>query len=322
MTPYLDGRTIVARPGSRFLIFGLAAILALGGLATRLFYLQVVQGGQFAALSQGNREVQQAIPSSRGLIYDRQGARPRQERLRPTAVKVRPVDLPEQRRDEVVARLSALLSMPTSRHQRRDRRQSRAPGSTSFGSPTDVPDATARLMPRPATPCPASRSSSRPAASTRRDRSSRRSSATPARSRRTSSSSSRSRATCPMTCRQDRRSRRTTRTSCAGRTAARPSSATPPAASSRSSRPRAMRRPATRSTLTIDVKEQIYAQQALQWGMRAAGLKRGVVIVDEPADRRGPRDGQPADLRRQRLRPRDQRQGLREARSTTRTSRC
>ena len=28
--------------------------------------------------------------------------------------------------------------------------------------------------------------------------------------------------------------------------------------------------------------------------MRAAGLKRGVVIVDEPADRRDPRDGQPA----------------------------
>ena len=41
----------------------------------------------------------------------------------------------------------------------------------------------------------------------------------------------------------------------------------------------------------------------------------------EPPDRRGPRDGQPADLRQQRLRARDQRQGLREAPRTTRTSR-
>ena len=34
--------------------------------------------------------------------------------------------------------------------------------------------------------------------------------------------------------------------------------------------------------LTIDVKEQQYAQKALQWGMRAIGLKRGVVIVMNP----------------------------------------
>jgi penicillin-binding protein 2 len=34
--------------------------------------------------------------------------------------------------------------------------------------------------------------------------------------------------------------------------------------------------------LTIDTKEQRYAQKALQWGMKAAGLKRGVVIVMNP----------------------------------------
>ena len=34
--------------------------------------------------------------------------------------------------------------------------------------------------------------------------------------------------------------------------------------------------------LTVDVKEQENAQKALQWGMRAAGLKRGVVIVMNP----------------------------------------
>src|SRR5204862_8361964 len=34
--------------------------------------------------------------------------------------------------------------------------------------------------------------------------------------------------------------------------------------------------------LTIDDHEQQIAQQALQWGMHAAGLKRGVVIVMNP----------------------------------------
>ena len=70
MNPYLDGRP-ASRPLSRFLIFGLAAILAIGGLTTRLFYLQVVSGGQFAELSQGNRTVIQAIPSSRGYCSRR-----------------------------------------------------------------------------------------------------------------------------------------------------------------------------------------------------------------------------------------------------------
>src|SRR5512144_2833304 len=110
MSSYLDGPPMATRPGSRFLVFGIAAILAIGGLTTRLFYLQVVSGGQFAALSQGNREVAQAIPSSRGLIYDRAG-RVLVKNVPTYAVKIRPVDLPEERRDEVVARLAALLSL-------------------------------------------------------------------------------------------------------------------------------------------------------------------------------------------------------------------
>ncbi|HEY7031743.1 MAG TPA: hypothetical protein VH482_10465, partial [Thermomicrobiales bacterium] len=73
MTPYLDGRRDYSRPNSRFLVFGLAMILAIGGLTTRLFYLQIVNGGQFAAMSEGNRTASEAIPSARGLIYDRNG---------------------------------------------------------------------------------------------------------------------------------------------------------------------------------------------------------------------------------------------------------
>ena len=110
MNPYLEGRSTTSRPGSRFLVFGIAAILAIGGLTTRLFYLQIVNGGQFAALSQVNQEVAQAIPSSRGLIYDRAG-RILVKNVLTYAVKIRPADLPENRRDDVVARLAALLKM-------------------------------------------------------------------------------------------------------------------------------------------------------------------------------------------------------------------
>src|SRR5688572_28448799 len=110
MTPYMDGRPAAPRPGTRFLVIGIAVILAIGGLTTRLFYLQIVSGGQFATLSQGKREVDQAIPSSRGLIYDRAG-RVHVKNVSSSAVAIRPVDLPEERRDEVVARLSALLKL-------------------------------------------------------------------------------------------------------------------------------------------------------------------------------------------------------------------
>jgi penicillin-binding protein 2 len=104
---YVDPKRSGARPLSRFLVFGLAVVVSIGALSARLFYLQVVTGGQFAALSEGNRTSLQAIPSTRGLIYDRSGA-VLVTNVPTFAVKVRPADLPEERRDEVVARLSAL----------------------------------------------------------------------------------------------------------------------------------------------------------------------------------------------------------------------
>ena len=144
MTPYLDGRPAVTRPGSRFLIFGIAVILAIGGLTTRLFYLQIVSGGQFAALNQGKREITQAIPSARGLIYDRAG-RVLVKNVRTSAVAIRPVDLPEERRDEVVARLSSLLKINVA-----DINASidGNPGSRFdlVRIASDVPDATASLI--------------------------------------------------------------------------------------------------------------------------------------------------------------------------------
>jgi penicillin-binding protein 2 len=108
---YLDGRREYTRPLSRFLLFGLVAIVGLSVLTARLFYLQVLSGGTFATLAEGNRTVLQAIPSSRGLIYDRTG-KVLVTNVPTYAVKIRPADLPEERRDEVVARLSALIGTP------------------------------------------------------------------------------------------------------------------------------------------------------------------------------------------------------------------
>lgn len=110
MDIYLDGRPAQARSAIRFLAFGLVAVLGLGLLTARLFYLQVASGQRYPAVAAGNRTVLQPIPSARGLIFDRSGA----ELVRNVpsyVVKIRPADLPESRRTDVVARLAALLSI-------------------------------------------------------------------------------------------------------------------------------------------------------------------------------------------------------------------
>jgi penicillin-binding protein 2 len=94
----------------RFVAFGLVVVLAVSGLTARLFYLQVTHVDQFVEQATQNRTVQQAIPSSRGLIYDRAG-RPLVVNEPSYAIKIRPADLPESRRDAVVAQLAKLLRM-------------------------------------------------------------------------------------------------------------------------------------------------------------------------------------------------------------------
>ena len=111
MSTYFDDRREQSRPLSRFLIFGLAVIIGLTSLSARLFYMQVVSATDYAALAQGNRSIVQAIPSSRGLIYDRNGV-DLVTNVPTFSVKIRPADLPEERRDDVVARLSSLTHTP------------------------------------------------------------------------------------------------------------------------------------------------------------------------------------------------------------------
>ncbi len=98
------------RRPARFIAFGLVVLLAVGGLTARLFYIQIVDGGRFATLSARNRTVEEAIRAPRGLIYDRAG-RVLVTNVPTFAVKVRPADLPQSVRPLVVERLAALLDM-------------------------------------------------------------------------------------------------------------------------------------------------------------------------------------------------------------------
>lgn len=110
MNSYLDGRPAPERRFSRFVVFGLAVVLALSTLTARLFYLQITNGTEFSAISNRQRTVDEPIPAPRGIMYDRNG-RLLVTNVATFAVKVRPADLPDSLRDEVVARLGALLSM-------------------------------------------------------------------------------------------------------------------------------------------------------------------------------------------------------------------
>ena len=106
----LEKRIAAQRRPSRFVAFGVAVLLGVTVLTGRLAYMQLVNGGQYLAHVDPNRVVAEAVPSTRGLIYDRAG------RLLVTnvpsfAVKIRPGDLPVSQRGAVVTRLSALLGM-------------------------------------------------------------------------------------------------------------------------------------------------------------------------------------------------------------------
>ncbi|MHB8890671.1 MAG: penicillin-binding protein 2 [Candidatus Limnocylindrales bacterium] len=97
----------------RFIAFGLVAILVFGLLTTRLAYLQLSNGPAYAAQAEANRTAEVAVPAPRGLIYDRAG-RPLVTNIATFAVKITPADLPFSRRDDVSRRLGGLLGMEAS----------------------------------------------------------------------------------------------------------------------------------------------------------------------------------------------------------------
>ena len=118
---------------------------AVSGLTARLFYLQIVDGGRFATLSARNRTVLEAIPSPRGLIYDRNG--------RPLVTNV-PTFVGQDPSGRPAARSAARGRRPPrgpARHAMRPRSTPTIDGnpgsrSTSSGSPRTSTRTTARLI--------------------------------------------------------------------------------------------------------------------------------------------------------------------------------
>jgi penicillin-binding protein 2 len=144
VSTFYDERPRPVRNLSRFLVFALAVVIAVSGLTARLFYLQIVDGGRLATLATHNRTVQESIPAPRGLIYDRNG-RALVTNVATFVVKLRPADLPLDQRPVVVDRLAALLGMPaTDINATIDGN----PGSTFdlVRIATDVDERTARLI--------------------------------------------------------------------------------------------------------------------------------------------------------------------------------
>ena len=110
MSVFLGDRPKPVRSLSRFLAFALIAIIGISGLTARLFYLQIVDGGRLATLAVRNQTVIDAIKSPRGVILDRNG-RALVANVPNFVVKLRPSDLPLDQRLVVVDRLAALLGM-------------------------------------------------------------------------------------------------------------------------------------------------------------------------------------------------------------------
>lgn len=108
--PYLVPDRVRDRRPIRFVAFGVAMVMVFSLLTARLAYLQVTSSRTYAKQAEANRTVTEAIPASRGLIYDRKG-RVLVANVPSYAVKITPADLPYEQRDEVSARLGTLLGM-------------------------------------------------------------------------------------------------------------------------------------------------------------------------------------------------------------------
>ncbi|MEW6224867.1 MAG: penicillin-binding protein 2 [Chloroflexota bacterium] len=128
----------------RFLTFGIITIMAFSLLTTRLAYLQLGNGEAYAAQAEANRTVEQAITAPRGLIYDSKG-RLLVANVASFAVKITPADLPFGEREDVARRLGGLLGLDASDILTTI---DSAPGSRfdPVRVAQDVPEATARLV--------------------------------------------------------------------------------------------------------------------------------------------------------------------------------
>lgn len=97
----------------RFVAFGLATVMVFSLLTVRLAYLQISNGRSYAAQAEANRTATVSIPAPRGLIYDRNG-RLLVANVASYSVKIKPSDLPFDQRENVARQLSGLLGMQPS----------------------------------------------------------------------------------------------------------------------------------------------------------------------------------------------------------------
>ena len=91
----------------RFIVFGIAIILAISGLGLRLFQLQVAQASFYQDLTPPQLTTTRAVPVARGLMYDRRGKL--LVRNVPTFVlRILPAELPFDERPAVAERIERL----------------------------------------------------------------------------------------------------------------------------------------------------------------------------------------------------------------------
>ena len=308
---YVGGHQDRQRRPIRFLTFALIVILAFGVLGSRIFYLQVVEGRHLAAQAQTNRTVVQAIPATRGLIYDRSG-RPLVSNVASFSIKIRPADLPLSRRDEVVQRLAVLLGIdPTGINEAIDLN----PGSNFdlVRIAQDVPETTARIVAESPDELPGVQV----VVETRRAYSN-----GPLFSQVVGY-------TGPINADQlaDRKDDGYLPDDLLGKAGLEKTfedvlrgtygselverDATGRKLQVLSTMQDAI--PGASLKLTIDTKQQKYATKALQWAMKTVGFKRGVVIVMNPQTGRDPRARQPAHVRQQPVREGHLQRRLRQA---------
>ncbi len=308
VSAYLDGHPASPRERlSRFLVFGLgrhpgrqradrAAVLPPGRQRRR----------STPPSPTANRTVLESIPSPRGLIYDRNG-RALVTNVPTFAVKIRPADLPLAVATEVVDRLAALIGMdPADINAAIDSN----PGSrsTSSGSPRTSTRRRPGSSPKTTTQLPGRRGRRRGAPRVPRRAAVSQLLGYTGRSRPSSSRTSGDQGYLPDDLIGKAGVEAAYETSLRGTYGAE--------SVERDARGRKIQvlatvsdaQPGTRST---DHRHEGAEgrREGAQWGWsRRHQARRG--HRHEPADRRGPGDGQPADLRQQPVRARDQQRGL------------
>lgn len=103
-----------ARLAPRFVVFGVAIILAVAGLGLRLFQLQLAEGSTYAAYADVELTTEKPIPVARGLIYDRKG-KLLVENVPTFVLRIMPAELAFEQRQEVAERIAGLTDIKTRR---------------------------------------------------------------------------------------------------------------------------------------------------------------------------------------------------------------